>query len=265
MAKGAYNIKTDIFEGPFELLLYLVSKKKVDIGAISVAEIADQYLEEISRMRSLDLDIASDFLLVAATLLELKAQALIPKPPDDEELEIAELPAEEARNILISRLLTYKQYKNASEELGARFENVSHMHSRPFGPDREFLGLMPDFLKGISLEDMGRVAAAALARREIFLLESEHIASKPIPVEVQARSIHSRLVEQKRLKFSEIIGQGGPRDLAVAAFLAILELYKRQMVTLAQDGPFSDIVIEYIEGSGDFSSVSVEEIAYEGE
>lgn len=265
MSKAQFNIRTELFEGPFELLLYLVSKKKVDIGAISIAEIADQYLEEVSRMQSLDLDIASDFLLVAATLLELKAQALIPKPQDEDAQEIAEMEPSVARDILIERLLTYKQYKNAAESLGARFENVSHMHSRPFGPDSEYLGLMPDFLRGVSIEDMGRIAAAALARREVFLLESEHIAAKPIPVEVQVRSIHARLQDQKRVRFSELIPKGARKDLAVAAFLAILELYKRQMVRLTQSIAFADIDIEYIEGSSQFLDDDDDAITYGGE
>ncbi len=264
MAKETYNIKTDLFEGPFELLLYLVSKKRVDISAISVAEIADQYLREVSDMQALNLDIASDFLVVAATLLELKAHALIPQPADDTEMDIADLSAEEARTILVERLIEYKKFKNASDELAARFENVSRMHTRSFGPDPQFLGLMPDFLKDVSVEELVRLAALAMARREVFLLESEHIAAKPIPVEVQAKGIHARLVKEKHLKFSELVAHAESRDVAVAAFLAILELYKRQMVTLSQDSPFADISIDYVEGSEDFQ-MSDEDISYGGE
>lgn len=247
----AYKVKTDTFEGPFDLLLYLVSRKRVDIGAISISEITDQYLEEVAKMDILDLDVASDFLLVAATLLEIKAQSLIPKRDEAIDEEIAELAPNEAREMLIEKLYRYKQIKNASEELSSRFESAARLHERPFGPDKEFLGAMPDFLKDVSIDSLGYLAAGALARREIFLLESEHIAAKPIPVEVHVRAIHQRITSRKRLKFSELVAKDTTPALVVVSFLAILELYKRKMVMLEQESSFGDIDITYIEGSGE--------------
>lgn len=244
-----YKVKIESFEGPFDLLLYLVSRKKVDIGAISITEITDQYIEEVNRMRNMDLDIASDFLLVAATLLELKAQALIPKDRDDLDEDIAEMNPTQAKEMLVERLLVYKQYKNASEELSGRYMAQGRLHTRPFGPDSIFLGLIPDFLEEVTIDSLGYLAANAMARREVFLLESEHIAAKPIPVETHVKSIHARIKTRKHLKFSELVsGQRRP-ELIVVTFLAILELYKRQMVTLEQKTSFADISIDYIEGS----------------
>jgi len=247
----SYKVRIDSFEGPFDLLLYLVSRQKVDIGAISITEIADQYLEEVSRMDSLDLDVASDFLLVASTLLEIKAQSLIPRPRDEVDEELAELAPSEARDILVARLLEYKKFKNASAELYARFLSEGRMHTRPFGPDACFLGLMPDFLAGVTVDALAYQAAAALARREVFLLESEHIAAKPIPVEVHVRAIHQRIRNRKKMRFSELVGPETPKEVLVVTFLAILELYKRVMVNLVQDEAFGDIAIDYIEGSGE--------------
>lgn len=257
----SYKVKTEAFEGPFDLLLYLVSRKKVDIGAISINEIADQYLAEVSRMKMLNLDVASDFLLVASTLLEIKAQALIPRERDDLDEEIAELAPDDARQMLIERLVTYKQFKNASEALYARFLEEARLHVRPFGPDAQFLGLMPDFLEGVTMDALGLLAANALARREIFLLESEHIAAKPIPVEVHVEAIHSRIQTKKRLSFKELVPKDAKPPLIVVTFLAILELYKRSMVRLEQTKAFGDIEISYIEGSGelDFENDPVEE------
>lgn len=257
----SYKVKTEAFEGPFDLLLYLVSRKKVDIGAISINEIADQYLAEVSRMKMLNLDVASDFLLVASTLLEIKAQALIPRERDDLDEEIAELAPDDARQMLIDRLVTYKQYKNASEALYARFLEEGRLHVRPFGPDAQFLGLMPDFLEGVTMDALGLLAANALARREIFLLESEHIAAKPIPVEVHVEAIHSRIQSKKRMSFKELVPKDAKPPLIVVTFLAILELYKRSMVRLEQTKAFGDIEISYIEGSGelDFDADPVEE------
>lgn len=247
----SYKVRIDSFEGPFDLLLYLVSRQKVDIGAISITEIADQYLEEVSRMDSLDLDVASDFLLVASTLLEIKAQSLIPRERTELDEEFAELAPSEARDILVERLMEYKKYKNAAAVLHNRFIAEGRMHTRPFGPDACFLGLMPDFLAGVTVDALAYQAAAALARREVFLLESEHIAAKPIPVEVHVRAIHQRIRNRKKMRFSELVGPETPKEVLVVTFLAILELYKRMMVNLVQDEAFGDIAIDYIEGSGE--------------
>lgn len=246
----SYRVRIESFEGPFDLLLYLVSRQKVDIGAISVTEIADQYLEEVSRMSNLDLDVASDFLLVASTLLEIKAASLIPRPKDDTVEEFEEMAPSEARDLLVERLLAYKQFKNAASALGGRAESEGRLHHRLFGPDAGLLTLMPDYLAGVSLDALACLCADALGHRDPFLLESEHIAKKPIPVEVHVRAIHGRLRQAKRLRFSELVNRTDDPAIVVVIFLAILELYKRNMVRLAQPEPFGDIDLEYIEGSG---------------
>ncbi|MEA5076517.1 MAG: segregation/condensation protein A, partial [Coriobacteriia bacterium] len=113
----SYRVKTEGFEGPFDLLLQLVARQKLDIAELSIAEIADQYLAEIDRMQDLDLDVASDFLVVAATLLEIKAASLLPRDEPAELIEFEDMSPEEARELLIARLLAYKQFKNAAAEL----------------------------------------------------------------------------------------------------------------------------------------------------
>ena len=202
-------------------------------------------------MDSLDLDVASDFLLVASTLLEIKAESLLPRERDAATDELEELAPSEARDILVERLLSYKQHKNAAAALHARFVSEGRMHPRPFGPDACFLNLMPDYLKDVTLDGLALLAARALARRDVFLLESEHIAAKPIPVEVHVRAIHQRIRNKKRLRFSELADARTPLPVVVVTFLAILELYKRAMVTIEQSELFGDIDIRYIEGSGE--------------
>lgn len=253
----SYKVRIDSFEGPFDLLLYLVNRQKVDIGAISIAQIADQYLAEVMQLQNLDLDVASDFLLVASTLLEIKAESLVPRERSDVEEEFSELAPSEARDILVERLLVYKQYKNAGDALRARFEAEGRMHVRPFGPDVCFLGLMPDYLEGVTLDGLALLCARAMARRDVFLLESEHIAAKPIPVETHVRAIHQRIANKKHLMFSELVDEQAPTALVVVTFLAVLELYKRSMVTVEQSEAFGDIAVHYIEGSG--------ELTFEGE
>lgn len=248
----AYRVRTEGFEGPFDLLLYLVSRQRIDIGSISIAQIADQYLSEIERMRALDLDVASDFLVVASTLLEIKAASLIPDADDagDDGDDLQDLAPSQAREILLQRLLTYKQFKNAAAGLESRGIAAGRSHVRAFGPPSEFADLYPDYLEGVSLDSLAYLCLSALTRRDEFLLESEHIAAKPIPVETLVRALHARIATEKHLRYSQIVDRTTPLPVAVASFLAILELYKRNMVRLAQEENFGDIAIDYIEGSG---------------
>ncbi|MEG0070501.1 MAG: segregation/condensation protein A [Raoultibacter sp.] len=247
----SYRVRIESFEGPFDLLLYLVSRQKVAIGAISITTIADQYLSEVSHMDTLDLDVASDFLLVAATLLEIKAASLIPHERTEVEVEFEDIAPNEARDILIDRLLNYKKFKNAASALQMRHQAEDRMHARPFGPDENFLGLLPDYLCEVTLDALSCICARSFARRDGFLLESDHIAVKPIPVEVHVRAIHRRIVAARHLAFSQLVNDTTPTPVVVVTFLAVLELYKREMVTLEQEKTFGDIAINYIEGSGE--------------
>lgn len=245
----SYRVRIESFEGPFDLLLYLVSRQKVNIGSISLSEITDQYLSEVQRMRNVDLDVASDFLLVASTLLEIKAASLIPQEKSndlDEELE--DLSPSEMRDALVENLLVYKKFKNAARSLQKRFESEQRMHPRPFGPDRSFLALVPDYLKGVKVEQLGQLCAACIARRDVFLLESEHIAARVIPVETQVRTVFDRVCEQGSAHFSDFVSQEDDPHLIVVTFLAVLELFKRNMISLRQDELFGDIEIGYKEG-----------------
>ena len=165
----SYRVRIESFEGPFDLLLYLVSRQKVDIGSISITEIVDQYVAYIDRMQKLDLDVASDFLLVASTLLDIKAASLIPSEKTEVEDELEELSPNEAREILIEKLIAYKQYKNVAAALNRRFELEGRMHPRLCGPDQEFLGIMPDYLESTSLDSLAFLCAEVMARREVFL------------------------------------------------------------------------------------------------
>lgn len=247
----SFRVRIESFEGPFDLLLYLVSRQKVDIGVVSIAEITDQYLEEISRMELLDLDVASDFLLVASTLLEIKAASLIPSQTDEIDDEFEDIPPSQARDILVERLITYKQYKNAASSLGARYISEGRRHNRHFGPDASLLTLVPDYLEGISLDALAYLCAQVAGHKDPFLLDSEHIASKPIPVEVHVRSIHARIKSAKTLRFSDLISSGTNPAVVVVTFLAVLELYKRNMILVSQPSPFGDIEMSFIEGSGE--------------
>lgn len=256
----SYRVRTSAFEGPFDLLLHLVSRQKLDVNAISILEITDQYLEFVDRMAELDLDVASDFLLVAATLLEIKAASLIPSDTQDyigDELD--DLSPEDAREILVARLLAYKQFKNLANELGARMESEARMHPRQAGIEDQYLKLMPDYLEGVTLHGLAVICADLLHRREVFLLEAEHVASMPIPLELHAESLVRRLKRDSTVMFSQLLGDDTSPEMLVVTFLSILELYKRNIASLRQDAVFGDIVVTLLDPEAADRPLDIEE------
>lgn len=253
----SYKVRTQAFSGPFDLLLQLVTRQKVTIGSIAIAEVANQYLEEVERMRDLDLDVASDFVLVASTLLDIKAASLVPVEPlrssvddyEDEDDDLEDLDPDEAREVLIARLIAYKQFRGAAAALAARSEAESRMHPRTVWADPEFLGLMPDYLEGITLRSLAVICADIDSKRETFLLESEHIAPKRLPVALTIASVDRLVRSRRHITFSELIGEDSTPEVVVANFLAILELFKRGLVRVSQSEVFGEIDVEHITGA----------------
>lgn len=256
----SYKVNTATYSGPFDLLLQLVSRQKVAIGSISISEVADQYLAEVDAMEELDLDVASDFVLVASTLLDMKAHALVPQDvslrssydEDEYDDELDGLSPDEAREVLIARLIAYKQFRNAGSALGSRMEAESYMFPRSVGPDPDFLNLMPDYLEGITLRSLAVICADIDSKRETFLLEAEHVAPKRLPVALTVASVDRLTRSKGKVTFSELLdGQDTP-EIVVANFLAVLELFKRGLVRVQQDVIFGEIEIEHIEGADSY-------------
>ena len=257
----SYNVKTQAYSGPFDLLLQLVSRQKLDIGSISIAEVAAQYMREVQSMGELDLDVASDFVLVASTLLDMKAAALVPDEPqrprrmddeDEDEDDLANLSPDEAREVLIARLIAYKQFRNAAAALGSRMEVESLMEPRTAGPDPEFMGLMPDYLEGITLRALAVIWADLDSRRQGFLLEAEHIAPKRLPIALTVASVDRVTRAHPLVSFSELLDGDLRPETLVATFLAILELEKRGSVVLTQEQTFGEIDVARVEGAKPF-------------
>ena len=255
----SYRVSTQVYSGPFDLLLQLVTRQKVDIGAISISEVAEQYLAEAERIEALDLDVASDFLLVAATLLDIKAASLVPQETpsktvdddeDDEDLEeLSTLDGDALREVLIQRLIAYKQFKGAAAALGARMQAESRMHPRVAGPDPEFLGLMPDYLAGITLRGLAVICADLDGKRQTFLLEAEHVAPHRVPLDLTVASVDRFTMAHQTCTFRELLDGDATTEQLVVTFLAILELAKRGSLTLSQDEIFGTIQINRVEGA----------------
>lgn len=255
----SYRVSTQVYSGPFDLLLQLVTRQKVDIGAISISEVAEQYLAEVERIEALDLDVASDFLLVAATLLDIKAASLVPQEApsksvdddeDDEDLEeLSALDGDTLREVLIQRLIAYKQFKGAAAALGARMQAESRMHPRVAGPDPEFLGLMPDYLAGITLRGLAVICADLDGKRQTFLLEAEHVAPHRVPLDLTVASVDRFTMAHQTCTFRELLDDDATTEQLVVTFLAMLELAKRGSLTLSQDEIFGTIQINRVEGA----------------
>ncbi len=255
----SYRVSTQVYSGPFDLLLQLVTRQKVDIGAISISEVAEQYLAEAERIEALDLDVASDFLLVAATLLDIKAASLVPQETpsktvdddeDDEDLEeLSTLDGDALREVLIQRLIAYKQFKGAAAALGARMQAESRMHPRVAGPDPEFLGLMPDYLAGITLRGLAVICADLDGKRQTFLLEAEHVAPHRVPLDLTVASVDRFTMAHQTCTFRELLDGDATTEQLVVTFLAMLELAKRGSLTLSQYEIFGTICINRVEGA----------------
>ena len=234
----SYRVSTQVYSGPFDLLLQLVTRQKVDIGAISISEVAEQYLAEAERIEALDLDVASDFLLVAATLLDIKAAE-----------ELSALDGDALREVLIQRLIAYKQFKGAAAALGARMQVESRMHPRVAGPDPEFLGLMPDYLAGITLRGLAVICADLDGKRQTFLLEAEHVAPHRVPLDLTVASVDRFTMAHQSCTFRELLDGDATTEQLVVTFLAMLELAKRGSLTLSQNEIFGTIQINRVEGA----------------
>ena len=255
----SYRVSTQVYSGPFDLLLQLVTRQKVDIGAISISEAAEQYLAEVEHIEALDLDVASDFLLVAATLLDIKAASLVPQEAprkeddddeDDDELEeLSALDGDALREVLIQRLIAYKQFKGAAAALGARMQAESRMHPRVASPDSEFLGLMPDYLAGITLRGLAVICADLDGKRQTFLLEAEHVAPHRVPLDLTVASVDRFTMAHQTCTFRELLDGDATTEQLVVTFLAMLELAKRGSLTLSQDEIFGTIQINRVEGA----------------
>ncbi len=262
----AFRVRTQAFEGPFDLLLHLVSKHEVDIGAISIADVCDQYLAEIEDVETLDLDVASDFLVVASTLLAIKANSLLPADSDEDDEEDGQLDyltPDQARDILVDRLIAYRQHRSAAAALLARAEAESRMAPRTAGPDPEFLDIQPDFLEGITLHGLAVICADLDARRQTMLLEAEYVAPRRVPLALHMTSVDRLVRSRGTTTFADLLDEEPSAPNVVVTALSVLELYKRAILDMEQEEVFGPIDIRAVEGAESFSpGTTVDE--YEG-
>ncbi len=239
----AYAVSTPVFEGPFDLLLHLILQEEVDIHEVSLSRIVEAYLAELQKMQSLDLEIATEFLLIAATLIDLKARRLLPTG-DDGELD-EELALWEERDILLARLLDCKTFKDVAAVMHDLIERAELSQPRLAGPDERFESLLPDLLEGVTPLRMQRAFLRATEPKGPVSIDLFHVAPIRASVADALELLVKLLPTRGPTTFRELVAGVADRIEVVVRFLAILELFKQGRVDLAQAERFGDIAVTW--------------------
>jgi segregation and condensation protein A len=228
-----YQIRIESFQGPLDLLLYLVKRNEVDIRDIPIKQVTEQYLAYIQVLQGIDVEQAGDFLVMAATLMEIKSKMLLPRP------EEAALEEEDPRLGLVKQLIEYKQFKEAAALLEARAENQSHRLARqPLDPSNQ-ADPSKQTLREVELWDL--VSAFGRIMQETLAQQPQSIVGDPTPVHVYMDYIVDRLKREFRVSFADLFVPPHIRSRLVGLFLALLELMKGRLVRAEQDEAFGDI------------------------
>jgi segregation and condensation protein A len=237
----SYAVRTPVFEGPFDLLLHLILKQEVELWEVSLREIVDAYLTELDRMEELDLDVATEFLLIAATLVELKARRLL---PGIDELELdEELLRFEERDLLLARLLECKTFKDAARALEARIRRADLSVPRTVGPEEPYRWMAPDPLERVKPDSLRAAALRVLAAPPVIIVDTEHVAPVRASVRDAVEVVLRLLPETEPMSFRALVAGAPHRLEVIVRFLAVLELYKQGMVDLTQFTNFGDLLV----------------------
>jgi len=246
-----YEVQTEAFAGPFDLLLHLILKQEVDLWEISLSTIVDAYLGEVERLGAMDLDVATEFLLIAATLIELKARRLLPGA-DSVELD-EELLRFEERDLLLSRLLECKTFKDAAQSLERMGRLAGRSFARRTGPEEPFRTLQPDPLSAVSPNALLQAAIRAFTPKPIVdvMVRLDHVAPIRASVRDAVEVVLALLPEIEPMSFRDLVHGVDERLEVIVRFLAVLELYKQGVVDLEQISNFGVLNIRRLaEGEG---------------
>lgn len=234
-----FAVSLPVFEGPFDLLLSLIARKKLDITEVALAQVTDEFIAFMKA--SPDLSRTTEFLVVAATLLDMKAAHLLPRFEEDEQASDADL---EARDLLFSRLLQYRAFKEASKDLGERMKHFEAYVARDVPLEPHFATLLPELAWITSPQDLARLAADALTA-SVPTVQVGHLHDPVVPVREQARVVATSLVAVGQMTFRDLVADAATRAVVVSRFLALLELYRRGVVEFTQDEALGTLTITW--------------------
>ncbi|GAB2672727.1 segregation and condensation protein A [Thalassiella azotivora] len=255
--RGSFEVHLENFSGPFDLLLGLIAKHKLDITEVALAAVTDEFIAHIrAHEDDWDLDQASEFLVVAATLLDLKAARLLPtgEVEDDEDLALLE-----ARDLLFARLLQYRAFKQVATTLGERLHAESLRCARSVPLDPHLADLLPELVLGIGPEQLAAVAARAMAPRPAPPgVGLDHLHAPPVSVREQAGVLVDRLRRQRSATFRHLVSDADGTMVVVARFLAVLELFREGVIGFDQVSPLGELTIRWTGGEDDEVTVTDE-------
>ncbi|MBW8751559.1 MAG: segregation/condensation protein A [Propionibacteriales bacterium] len=246
---SSFAVRLDNFEGPFDLLLSLIGKHKMDVTEVALSQVTDEFIAHIKAAGDVwDLEQTTSFLLVASTLLDLKAARLLPAGDVEDEDDLALL---EARDLLFGRLLQYRAFKQVASVLERRLAEEALRFPRSVGLDDRFANLLPDVLIGLGLEEFATLAAKALEPKPEPELSLAHIHAPAVSVREQAHIVVERLKVQGALTFRKLAGDAPDTMTKVARFLALLELFREGVVAFDQVSPLGELTIRWTGGEDD--------------
>lgn len=246
--RGGFRVRLDNFEGPFDLLLSLIAKHKLDVTEVALATVTDDFMAHIRAMGpDWDLDAATEFLVVAATLLDLKAARLLPVAEVEDEADLALL---EARDLLFARLLQYRAYKRAAALFGERWAAELLRRPRSAALEPRHAELLPEVVITIGPQRLAELAARAMKPRPAPVVDVDHIHSPPVSVREQASLVVGLLTELGEASFQRLV-EDAPDDLVVVArFLALLELYRERVLAFEQPEALGELVVRWVAEEG---------------
>ncbi|MDI3213530.1 ScpA family protein [Arthrobacter sp. AL12] len=260
--KPGFEVRLANFTGPFDLLLGLISKHQLDITEVALSTVTDEFIKYIKRLQNLGeewaLDEASEFLVIAATLLDLKAARLLPAGEVEDEDDVALL---EARDLLFARLLQYKAFKHVAGMMGSTLELEGRRYPRQVALEGHFAALLPELLWKHTPQQFAALAGKALAAKDAAPTEVglAHLHGTPVSVREQAELMSLRLQRGAPLTFRALIADAESSLVVVARFLALLELFRDKAVAFEQLQPLGDLTVRWTAGIGAWSSDTLSE------
>ncbi|OLR91762.1 segregation and condensation protein A [Actinokineospora bangkokensis] len=239
---GRFTVRLANFEGPFDLLLQLISQHRMDVTEVALHRVTDDFIAHIKALGDdWDLDETTEFLVVAATLLDLKAARLLPQGEVDDEDDLALL---EAKDLLFARLLQYRAYKQVAALFGELESTALRRYPRSVSLEERFADLLPEVMLGVDPARFAEIAAAVFRPKPPPVVATEHIHQRAVSIKETAEQLRAVLCERGRATFGELT-EGCDTVEKVARFLALLELYREATVLFEQPEPLGDLLVEW--------------------
>jgi segregation and condensation protein A len=255
----AVDVATPVFQGPFDLLLHLILQDQVDLYEVRLSDIVDAYLAELERIEGMDLELATEFLLIAATLIELKSKRLL---PDDGDVDLDdELALWEERDLLLSRLVECKTFKDAAVAMATIANDAGRSYPRIVGVEERFLGLLPDLLAETTPDDLRSAFLRAVAPKPVPRVHIDHIHQVRVTVTDAVAELLDELPRLGRATFAELTADLVERLEVVVRFLAVLELYKQGWIDLHQPATLGALTVIWT-GRPDELDLDVDDLGF---